>query len=89
MSKPSAPNLTSINIPRKGEAQPATPSLEPSAAQQPPTSAKPAPLVRTTVSTRLTLDLQKRLRRCAYETEEANQDIIEKALNEYLRKNGF
>lgn len=80
-----APDLTSLAIPRKGTAAPAT-AQEPN---KPPIAAPIAEDPRTTVSTRLTLSLQKRLRRCAFETEREKQAIIEEALDKYLREQNF
>jgi hypothetical protein len=44
---------------------------------------------RTTVSARLPLSLQRRLREYAHRQEVQKQDIIEAALNEFLAREGF
>jgi hypothetical protein len=84
------PDLTSLNIPRvrKGDAVPvaAAPDQPP-----PPTVAEPAPPTepRTTVSTRLTLAMQERLRRYAFHSRKAKQDIFDEALEAHLKAKGF
>jgi hypothetical protein len=44
---------------------------------------------RTTVSVRLTLGLQDRLRAAAFHTRRRQQSIVEAALDEWLRKRGY
>ncbi len=44
---------------------------------------------RTTVSARLPLSLQRRLRECAHQREVQKQDIIEVALDQFLAREGF
>lgn len=75
-----APDLSGFAIPRKGDAAPASPERA-----DPPPSAD----VRTTVSTRLTISVQERLRRFAYEAKRDKQGVIEEALAEFLRARGF
>ena len=45
--------------------------------------------VRSTVSVRLPLDLQERLRLAAFRSRRRKQDIIEAALADYLGKRGY
>jgi hypothetical protein len=90
MSK-QTPDLTSLNIPRarKGDAAPVTAAPEPTS--PPPAVADPGPAIdpRTTVSTRLTLAMQERLRRYAFHSRKAKQDIIDEALEAHLKAKGF
>ena len=85
------PDLTSLNIPRarKGDAAPVTAAPEPTS---PPSAvADPGPAIkpRTTVSTRLTLAMQERLRRYAFHSRKAKQDIFDEALEAHLKAKGF
>jgi hypothetical protein len=73
------PDLTGFAIPRKGEATPAT---------QPTEQAPPADVL-TTVSTRLPLSVQERLRRYAFEAKRDKQGVIAEALAEFLKAKGF
>jgi hypothetical protein len=77
------PDLTSLAIPRakKGEAAPAAPP-----STQPVTAPTEEP--RTTVSTRLTLSVQERLRRYAFETRRDKQGVVEEALDVFLKSKG-
>ena len=86
MSK-QTPDLTSVTIPRarKGDAAPVAASEAP-----PPAATDAAPVEpRTTVSTRLTLAMQERLRRYAFHTRKAKQDIFDEALEAHLKAKGF
>ena len=51
---------------------------------EPPPEAEP----RTTVSVRLTLPLQERLRTAAFKSRRRKQDLVEAAIDEYLAKRG-
>lgn len=82
MPKPNN-SLTSVAIPRKSEARPAA------AARMPAPASISAEVPRKTVSARLTIGLQERLRRHAYETRQDKQVTIEEAVDAYLRQQGF
>ena len=72
---------------RPAEAPPAemrVPVAEADAFDVPPPEAEP----RTTVSVRLTLPLQERLRIAAFRSRRRKQDIVEAAVDEYLSKRG-
>ncbi len=84
------PDLTSFNIPRarKGDAAPVAAAPD----KLPPLApAEPAPPIepRTTVSTRLTVAMQERLRRYAFHSRKAKQDIFDEALEAHLKAKGF
>jgi hypothetical protein len=85
------PDLTSLNIPRarKGDAAPVAaapePPLSPPATTDPGLAIEP----RTTVSTRLTLAMQERLRQYAFHSRKAKQEIFDEALEAYLKTKGF
>ena len=83
------PDLTSLTIPRvrKGDATPvvASPAEPPLPAADFSLATEP----RTTVSTRLTVALQERLRRYAFHSRKAKQDIFDEALEAHLKAKGF
>ena len=89
MSKHS-PDLTTLNIPRarKGDAAPVAAAPD---QPSPLAPAEPSPPTepRTTVSTRLTLAMQERLRRYAFHSRKAKQDIFDEALEAHLKAKGF
>lgn len=77
-----APDLSGFIVPRKGEAKSVAES-------EPRLTPQPSAEVRTTVSTRLTVSVQERLRRYAYEAHRDKQSILEDALSEYLKAQGY
>lgn len=93
------PDLTTLSIPRarKGDAAPVAEAAEraPSPRAAPASGSPPAPAVgppvepRTTVSTRLTVAMQERLRRFAFDARKTKQDIIDEALDAHLKAHGF
>ena len=82
-------DFTRLDIPRarKGDAAPVTAAQTP----PPPAAVDPGPAVepRVTVSTRLTLAMQERLRRYAFHSRKAKQDIFDEALEAHLKAKGF
>jgi hypothetical protein len=85
-------DLTSLNIPRarKGDAAPVAAAPEPTPSA-PPMTPDPGPATepRTTVSTRLTVAMQERMRRYAFHSRKAKQDIFDEALEAHLKAKGF
>ncbi|TDH60111.1 hypothetical protein E2C06_24030 [Dankookia rubra] len=83
MSKPDAA-LSSVSVPRaaKGMARPAAPARIAA-----PQSISEVP--RKTISTRLTVDVQERLRKYAFDMRQDKQVAIEEALDAYLRQHGY
>ena len=47
------------------------------------------PTTRKTISTRLTVDVQERLRKYAFDMRQDKQVAIEEALDAYLRQHGY